>query len=211
MSGSDIVHLRSTPLAGFGLHVDRDIRLAPTGTRVTITTHLSLADKTGRTPHPIAAWSITPAAAPDTLLVALTPNPKLPAHYKPLGSFDPFALITTKNNVMTVVRNPEKSSKIGIDGDAIGAVYGNTLWTLTANRFGLGDSDPGWTPGERIQIYANADSREDHARGLPPYMELEMTSPRAALSNAKHEVTLTETWELHKLSDGQDASQAFER
>ena len=40
-------------------------------------------------------------------------------------------------------------------------------------------------------------------------MELEVTSPRAALTQIRPGVTLTETWELKKLSKGQDVRQAF--
>ena len=194
--GPGTVRLRSPLVVGFGVTVVREISLAPTGSRLTITTRLEHISSGGPA-QTLAAWSITPAAAPETLLVRLAPGSALSNHYKPLGSFDPFASVTAENDVLRVVRQPDKSSKIGIDGDVIGALYGDTLWLLR-DKTPRGDGNS--QPGERVQIYANADSREDAARGLPPYMELEMTSPRQRLSRDGDSVALTEVWELQKLS-----------
>lgn len=194
--GRGAVILESIPLVGFGVAIVREIHLAPKGTRVTLTTRL---EYTGPAPakKPLGAWSITPVAAPDTLLARLSSRSPLTDGYKALGAFDPFASVTAKNGVLHIARNKDKSSKIGIDGETLGAVYGDTLWLLR-NRTPqtAGQS----VPGERLQVYANADSREDAARGLPPYMELEMTSPRKALSRPGDSVSLTEVWELQKLT-----------
>lgn len=192
----DTVRLKSMPLVGFGVTIIRDVRLAQKGTRVTITTQL---ERTEPEPSkkPLAAWSITPVVAPDTLLVQLSPRSPLPNNYKPLGAFDPFASVTAKNGILQIVRNPEKASKIGIDGEAFGAIYGDILWLLsnqTPHRSGQA------LPGERLQVYADTDKRADAARGVPPYMELEMTSPRRPLTRRGDAVSLTEVWELQKLA-----------
>jgi hypothetical protein len=172
---------------------------------VTITTRLEHVTTPGPEKN-LAAWSITPVAAPETLLVRLTPNSTLADRYKPLGAFDPFASTAVDKGLMRVVRQSDKSSKIGIDGDAIGAVYGDTLWLL---RDTTPDAGGAYVSGERVQIYANADSAEDLARGLPPYMELEFTSPRKNLSRAGDSVSLTEVWELKKLPRDASKRSAF--
>jgi hypothetical protein len=193
--GTDTIRMRSPLVVGFGVNIVREITLAKSGSQVTITTRLEHVEAPGPV-QSLGAWSITPVAAPDTLLVRRTPTSPLASGYKPLGAFDPFARITEEAGLLTVERQPTKSSKIGIDGDAIAAVYGDTLWILRDTT----PQTPGRiVPGERVQIYANADSAEDTARGLPPYMELELTSPRRDLARSGDTVTLTEVWELRRL------------
>lgn len=194
--GPSAVRLKSPLLVGFGMTIVREIQLSPKGTQVMVTTRLEHISSGGPAQN-LAAWSITPAAAPETLLVRLTPGSPLPTGYKPLGAFDPFASVTAENRILRVVRQPDKSSKIGIDGDVIGAVYGDTLWLLRDQTPKVAGE---YQPGERVQVFASADSREDTARGLPPYMELEMTSPRKRLARDGDSVALTEVWELRKLS-----------
>jgi hypothetical protein len=203
--GADTVRMTSPLVVGFGVRVVREIQLARSGSRVTLTTRLEHVNTPGPEKN-LAAWSITPVAAPETLLVRLTPNSTLADGYKPLGSFDPFASITVEKGVMRVVRQIDKSSKIGIDGDAVGAVYGDTLWLL---RDKTSDAGGTYISGERVQVFSNADSAEDFARGLPPYMELEFTSPRKRLSRAGDTVSLTEVWELKRLPRDADKRSAF--
>jgi hypothetical protein len=203
--GKDTVRMISPLVVGFGARLVREITLAPTGSQVTITTRLEHVDSPGPV-KTIAAWSITPVASPDTLLVRLTSNSTLPARYKPLGSFDPFARVTDENGLLRVVRQSDKSSKIGIDGDAFAVAYGDTLWLL---RDRTRETGAAYVAGERVQIYANADSAEDTAHGLPPYMELEFTSPRKGLSRGGDTVTLTEVWELKKLPRDPEKRSAF--
>jgi hypothetical protein len=191
---ADTVRMTSPLVVGFGVRIVREIRLARTGSQVTISTRLEHVAAAAPEKN-LAAWSVTPAAAPDSLTVRMTAGSTLPGGFKPLGAFDPFAEVKPEHGLLRIARQPDKSSKIGIDGDAIAAAYGDILWILrdTTRESGI------YVPGERVQVYANADSREDSARGLPPYMELEFTSPRKSLSRGGDTATLAEAWELTAL------------
>jgi hypothetical protein len=185
----------SSPLDGFSVRIERDIHLADTGTRVTITTRFVRLD--GGAPHTIGAWTITQIAPAPTVYAQLLPGSTLPDGWKKLG-FDPFASVAAADGVLTVKRDPTHGSKIGIDGAALGAVLGDTLFTL---RDVVSDAG-GFTPGERVQVYSHEDPGG--------YTEMELTSPKILLARPGDTATLTTVWELSRLSPGDaDPEKAF--
>lgn len=203
--GQDTVRISSPLVIGFGLRIVRYITLAPAGTRVTIVTRLEKIRAGGN--RPLGAWTITQVPAPETIYACLAPGASgtLPDHWKRLGGDAPPPSVTTEDGILRVRRDTAKSIKVGVDADTLAVAAAGTLFTVRAVV-----TDPsGYLPGERAQIYATADSSpQDAARGIGPYVELEMTSPKKPLPDPGDTVTLTTVWELRRLPT--DASNAVE-
>ncbi|MBC8101702.1 MAG: hypothetical protein H7Z41_03845 [Cytophagales bacterium] len=197
--GGGAVRITSPLVIGFGLRIVRDITLSPTGTRVRIETRL-VKVRTSVSP-PLAAWAVMQIPAPGIVYARLLPQTSPVAGWKPLGSSgDSFAAVTVENGLLRAVRAADRSAKIGLDADLLAVVLGDTL--LTVRQEGVSAETPGYAAGERAQIYSSPDSANDAKRGIAPYVELELTSPRKALQKPGDSVSLVTLWELQTLPSG---------
>lgn len=170
-----------------GARIERDITLAPAGTRVTIVTRLR---RVGESKRPIAAWNVTQIHTPPFVIVrtfghANTPNDlayrqMFNNHWRPIWS---------EGRLLAFAPPPDRDDKIGIDGDLLAAVHNDVLFVQwDANSDGA-------KTGDRAQIYTQKPEPEKLARGVMPYAEMELTSVRKKLA-VDEAVELTVCWEL---------------
>ena len=124
-----------------------------------------------------------------------------------MGSAE-FKSIRREGNLLSIERSPARSTKIGLDGDYLGAVRNRLLFM---QRYVKGETTAGeHQPGHRAQIYGNPDRTDAHPADVPPYVELEFTSPMKKLARGES-VALTLQWSLHPVrsDDRGDALEAF--
>lgn len=187
----DTLRLVSPPVVGYGLRIEREIRLSPTGTGVTLTSRF-VKVRAGAD-FPVAVWSVTQMPVPDLLLARLSPGQTLPTGYQMLSP-RPWKSIRVADGVLFAERPSATSAKIGIDADLLAWTRNDLLFTQRAVP--SASSAAAFRPGERAQIYSNSD-------GPLAYIELELTAPRQTLARGDTQ-TLTVVWELERLS-GPDA------
>jgi hypothetical protein len=191
--GTDTVRTTSAVLKGFGLRIVREITLAPTGTKLTVVTRFEQAE--GDAPLPVAPWTVTqvPHTEGETpFLVRQIPGTFLSQGIRreDAGAAD-WKLGEKQGNVLTVTHSKDSSGKAFFDGDAIGAVYGDTLFTVRADTRLVPPAQ--YVPGDRAQIYQND-------KGTP-YAEWEFTAPLRALKKGESS-SLTTVFTLRRLPDG---------
>ncbi len=194
--GKDTLRLTSPVLAGYGVRIVRDIRLAPTGTQVTLRSRFEKV-RTGAQ-FPVAVWSITQLPVPDVAVARLLPGSTLAEGYK-LFIPQPWKSLRGEGRFLFAERPTSASAKFGTDADLLAWVKGDLLYTQKTV------STPpitAITPGDRAQIYSHPDNADDLARGITPYIELELTSPQKTLASGET-LTLDVVWELRRLSGPQ--------
>lgn len=194
------VRLTSPVLAGYGLRIVRDVRLGPPGT-TQVTLRSRFEKVRGGADFPVAVWSITQVQVPELVIARLLPGSPLPNGYKMLAP-DPWKSIRTAQNGFLVAERPTATSaKIGLDADLLAGVRDGQLFTLrTLATPPLGAV----TPGERAQIYSQPDNESDRARGITPYIEMELTGPLKILRGAgESSPTLDMEWQLRRLRPGE--------
>jgi hypothetical protein len=102
------------------------------------------------------------------------------------------------NNVLVVERNPSVATKIGFDGDMLATVQGDTLFTIRRDQEKSSDNIGAvYAVNERLQLYSHPDKSD-----VPPYIEMEMTSPKKILKSVGDSLTLATIWELKLLPEG---------
>jgi hypothetical protein len=168
--GQRAVRLTSPPLPGYGLHITRIIRLAETGSRLTMEIRFHGGDATA------VPWSIAQLRVPDLMMARLVEE----RTYKPLVPFDWKSVMRTDARTIELKRSPQRAEKIGIDADLLIWVKGTTF-LVQRNLSATGGE---FAPAERAQIFSQ--------QGESTYVEYEFVAPRGAR-------TLTVTWQLHDL------------
>ena len=192
--GNDTVRLVSPVVAGYGVRIVREVTLVSYAARVTIRTRL---EKVEGEPVPIAPWVILQTPVPTSPLVArLTGKSPLPEGWKTLAE-GAWKRVERQGNLLYIERVPAPSAKLGFDGDALAAVFGDALLKVVATP----ETTHGFLPGERGQVYSNADSDEDKKRGVEPYVEWEFTAPLRPLKTGEASTLVTE-WDLTRLPEG---------
>lgn len=196
--GGETLRLTSPLVSPYGIRMIRDIRLAATGTQVTLVNRFVKA-RDGAD-FPVAVWSITQMPLPDFSLIRLLPDSPLESGYKRFSP-NPWKSIRPEGErVLVVERSPEKSAKLGADADLLAWVKGDLLFTQRI--VGSPDGSGTYVAGDRAQIYSHPDNKDDLARGITPYVELELTSPRRTLAK-REALTLTVVWDLRRLTEAQ--------
>lgn len=195
---SDTLRLTSSLVAGYGLRVVRDIRLASTGTQATIQTRFEKVRSGAQ--FPVAVWTITQLPAPDFMLARLLSDSTLQPGYKFFSETPWKTLRREGTGALYIERPTDKSAKIGMDADLLAWVKGDLLYTQKA--VGAERGGGAYQPGDRAQIYSHPDNADDLARGITPYIELELTAPLRTLTRGQSQ-TLEVVWELRRLPAGE--------
>ena len=191
--GSLGVRLESPPIPSHGAKIVREIRLQPSGTRVTIVTRLqqTTAD---RPPPELAAWSVTQIVGDSRVYARLRHDgitrPMQPAPAPP----------TTRPIAPRIIAiNPPlpKPGKLGLDADVLAAAVGDTLFVQRSPTAAA--KSGGYRAAERAQVFFQQADKPDLKR--PRYAELEFTSPRQDLA-AGEVPELRVTWELRRSGRG---------
>src|SRR5688500_13997123 len=148
----EVLVLTSGVIPGYGLRLVREIRLAETGSDVVITSRFEkVAD--GRD-DPVAVWTVTQVPDPELVLARVSDGTTLEKGYLPMGSAE-FKSIRREGNLLSIERSPTRSTKIGLDGDYLGAVRKRVLFM---QRYLKDQTTAGeHRPGHRAQIYGNPD------------------------------------------------------
>jgi hypothetical protein len=196
----DTLRITSPVLAGYGVRIVRDLKLAASGTRLTLTSRLQKVREGAE--FPVAPWSVTQIPVPALTLARLVPGSTLESGYR-MMSDKPFRSVRREGYFLVIERNPQDSTKLGADADLLAGVLGDLLFTqkLLPAR-GSGGSAAAYRPGDRAQVYAQPDIADDQAKGIQPYIELELTAPLRALRPGE-DVTLSVAWELRRLRPDQ--------
>lgn len=198
--GSDTLRLTSSRVVPWGFRIVRDIRLAPTGTQVYVSSRF-VQEGTGSSP-PVGVWAITQVPATPLIFARLTPQASsLENGIKPMGAVS-FTLTRPAPAILQAARFSLESGKFGTDADLLASlVNDDTLLTLRFAAAAPADNaGAAYQPGERAQIYNQPDDAEAQRKfGVTAYNELELTSPRKTLKPGDT-LTLNVVWELRRLS-----------
>jgi hypothetical protein len=204
--GTDTVRLESGRVVPWGVRIVRDIRLAPTGTNVHLTTRF-VRETAGQSPE-CAVWTITQVPATPAVWAKLLPSAtRLLGDAKPMSD-KPFQALRRTGNVVQVERDPANSTKIGLEADMLATVQNNTLFAVRMGNPRPDNAFATYQKGERAQIYNQPDNADDAKRGITPYIELEMTSPRRVLKQDET-ITLAQIWQLQPLVNGERTNEAI--
>lgn len=201
---TDGLRLRMTSplLPDYGLRIVRDISLAPTGSRVTFINRLEQASP-GRLALPVGVWTVTQIPAAPQIYARLAPDAEPPGYESFPGTAWPG--IQRNNDLVTLHRPTAPWQKVGLDADLLAV-------PVAGHLFIAGTPAPSAGPQARFrraQVFSDPDDSPFRFPGLPPYVELEFTSPLQQLSVGQS-VSLTVTWELLRLAgDGSEASERF--
>ena len=190
--GKDALRLTSGVVAPWGFRIVREIRLAPTGTKVSFINRFEKTEQDDA--PPVGVWTITQVPATVWVMARLRTAPTLPAlpsGYKSMSGDAAFKSVRVlPQGFLLVERNPATATKIGTNGDICATVQGDTLFTVHSAPDNVSLA---YDAGERLQFYSHPDNT-----GIPPYIEMEMTSPKKALQKGET-VTLKSEWELRRL------------
>lgn len=209
IDGGEALRMSSSPVLPLGLRIVREIRLASTGTEVSFRNRF-VKYRNGGTPSPISVWAVTQVPVGSGLVwIRDTNRADVPtaSRYKQLAG-KPFAAVEPRgvqDSLLRIKRDPAESSKIGAEGDLIAKVTADTLFTVRPNAPGEGpfpsdDINGLYQPMERTQLYAQPDNDWDRSHGIPPYFELELTSPRRLLAKTGETLSQNITWSLERLN-----------
>jgi hypothetical protein len=205
---------RPTPLSlrtvspvvpAYNVRVVRDIRLADTGTELTVTSRLVPEDGVAGTDRPFAVWVVAQVGArADGIYVRAVTNDVRWFRFKGGEALaNPVPVAGTR--VLRLDRDPTQGGKVGLDGDAFGVRYGDTLFVQKASPFAVGGR---FDPGARLQLYATPDVSPQFPPAAGPYAELELTAPLLPRDRVA-DGPLTVVWSLHRLpSNAGDADVA---
>ena len=172
------VRLVSPELPGYGVRIARTFRLAPSGSRLTMTIEFI---PTRENERPAAVpWTVAQLRVPDLMMARLAPGVGMGSAYKPMDKFDWPGVKRIDARTLQLARSPERAEKIGIDADLLIWVKGSTFLVQRSLSATGGD----FAPAERAQIFSQ--------KGKDSYVEFEFVAPRGARS-------MTVTWELQDL------------
>jgi hypothetical protein len=172
------VRLTSVVIPGFGVRIVREVRLAPEGTRLLLSSRIEKQE--GFAAFPLAPWTVTQVPADGACYLRLLPKGRLPEGYR-LHESEAFASVEREGDDVLVIRRPTSHwAKLGADADLLAWQQGNTLLVARSEDRQAILSD--FAPGDRGQVY----SHPDGDKVLPPgisYLELEFTAPVRQLAS----------------------------
>ncbi len=180
----------TSPVSKFnGARVIREIRLAETGTEVTINQTIEkvrAAQKRSVELIDYTIWNVTQIKYPLMTILNLNPNSTFSNQFYDMSGAAA-ANFTKYDSVAVFMPSPTESQKVGVDGDNwLAAVVGDVVIGEFFDRVsGAEYPDNGCS----AQVYTS-----------PEYTELEILSPFKALRlNETHDFTIR--WRLHKLPE----------
>jgi hypothetical protein len=200
--GADTVRLTSPIIIPYGVRIVRDIRVAPRGTQVFLTTRMEQM-RDGRTAR-VAPWAVTQVnAAPWTLARLLPEADKLEAPgFRPASAATEFKAVTKlPEGFLKVERPGTKAVKLFTEADLLATLQDGILFSVRhAPTAPADNAGRAYQPGDRAQIYCHSDDKFFADNGMPTYTELEMTAPLAVLKKGET-VTLDQIWELRRVPE----------
>ncbi len=195
------VQLTSRIVPPYGVRVVRDIRLAATGTALSVRTRLVADHDAGQTTkRSFAAWTITQVPARNNGLYARMVSSDLSWHRLGDGKSLPAPERVDETRVVRVKRDGSTWAKSGFAADAFAVRQGNILFTQLA-----APSPPTavFAPGARAQVCSSPDVSPCYPPQVGPYVELEFTAPLALREQmSQHELLVV--WNLYRLSADTD-------
>ncbi|GAB4452259.1 MAG: hypothetical protein OHK0029_02820 [Armatimonadaceae bacterium] len=198
--GKDTVRITSPVIFPVGVRIVREVRLAPKGTDVFISSTL-LQEREGRN-YPVAPWTVTQVPATDWVLARLLPEAdRFPEGYKPIPN-SPFKAVTKlPQGSLKIERNPQKATKLFTEADILASLQKDTLFTVRfTDRTPADNEGKAYQPGDRAQVYAHLDDKAFLDKGMPTYIELEMTAPMTTLKKGET-ITLSQVWNLQRVPE----------
>lgn len=200
--GKDTLRLTSPIIQPYGVRIIREIRLAPTGTKVFLTTKFR-QEREGRF-MALAPWVVTQIPATDWVLARLLPeSDQLQGGYRPSDPSEFKSVTLLPQGVLKVERNPEKATKLFTEADLLATYRNNTLFTVRfAPDAPIDNSSGTYQPGDRAQIYAHPDDPAFIDNGTPTYIELEMTAPLKPMQRGETN-TIEQIWELRRVPEAE--------
>jgi hypothetical protein len=183
------LRLTSPLIMPWDVRIQRDVSIDDVGARVVWKTRIlaehALLKK--QPPPPLASWSITQIAPPDSLRARLVSSSE-PSYKKLMDG--QWKRIWREGQWLNFTRDPSAAAKVGMDADRFEATFGDMIFTQTL----VAGSKDGYQPLERAQIYSQPDPVGDHAK-TPAYLEIEFTSPRRVPTKADGP-EMTVIWQL---------------
>ena len=190
-------------VAAYGVRIVREIVLDDQGSRVTITNRIETVTgvQSGDVGQslPISVWSVTQIPAARQILARMLPN-VTPPRYKHFPK-SPWKGIQIINDLALLSRPAAPWVKIGLEADVLAMPVKD--WLFVARTPAGKNGADGHEPCRRAQVFSDPDESEYRPAKVPPYVELEFTSPLKRLSVGES-VSLTVTWELHPFPENGD-------
>lgn len=177
------VLLRSPPIAGFDVRLEREIALSGATSLRIVNRLVALRPDAARPPS--ALWMVSQLRVPLDLLVG--PLGDRTARLDMLGEHRAWLPQPAADGRLSFAIRPSYKAKAGADADTITAVYAAGSLVLRS------EAVPGaWRPGERAQVYSEPDGSPDLPTGTPGFVEAEFTAPIGTAQ--AQELTVTWTW-----------------
>ncbi len=175
------VLLRSAIDPDYRIETLREIELLPDAAELKVTTHYK---KTGKVPHHVGVWIITQLKDPERVYIPLPGTSSSQPGYLKQSDTLPADLKRDKS-LLSMMRDPARSSKIGTEADTLIWIDKKQVLTITCRRFpGMEYPDQ----GSSAEVYTNPDPLK--------YVELEMLGPLKTL-NTGDEIELTSVYRLY--------------
>ena len=163
----DALVLSSPVSPKFGIRTERRVTLVPGRPEMTIVTRY---EKVAGEPVDVGVWVITQTADPQAVFLPVPPDSKFPAGTATLWGI-PQGVLTRREGLLRLTRDPAASHKIGNDGSVILWVGAKEILRLDIDRIPGGRyADDGCS----VEVYTNPDP--------VPYVELETLGPQRRLS-----------------------------
>ena len=188
--GPRTLRLTSPELRGYGVRIVRDISLAPTGSRVTMTSRYeAVPDRPIRNWPQV--WTVSQIPPPDVAAVRIAGDPKQGALYENINQGVWQLAVSDRPNVRWLNPPPGVKSKVGVRADVIAVAHGKTVFT---QRVVGTDPDTLRPPTYQAQLYA--EPKPSPGENGRAYWEVEFlggwTRNRPAV--------LTVEWDLHPMT-----------
>ena len=188
---SDGVVMTSTVSGYNGARIVREIRLASTGSRVSIHQHIEKHRKVSVEPLRYTIWSVTQIVPPQEILYRLNPLSKFDNGYYAFPSGRETAtknFLVEEGGVGIFLPDPVKCQKTGADSDQwLAAIVEDTV---IAQFFTLDTTREYPDGGLSAEVFT-----------CPKYTELELLSPLVQLSVGQT-LRFSIAWELYRLPAG---------
>jgi hypothetical protein len=181
----DQVQLLSSVSPVYGIRVRRTIALDPQEPVMTIKTTY---EKVQGAPVSVAVWSVTQVAEPERAFILLPKQSAFPHGYINMLPAQPKEL-KTDGRLLSLVRDPQKSTMIGSDGDTLLSVGQNDDLLIENKTPVLPDSKAEWpNQGLHSKIFTSSGD-------ILRYMELELFTPLSLLKTG-HSTSMESVYTL---------------
>lgn len=183
----------SPVLPSCGLRIVREIKLAATGSAVTLVNRVEKMPSETPSVH-VGAWVVTQIPAPLQAAARLLDDDGSPRYQSfPEGEWRD---VKAQGDIVVLTRAATPWAKIGLEADLLAAPVGQ--WLFVARAPAHANSSGPYQPCCRAQVFSDPDDSPFRHAGVPAYIELEFTSPVRPLTIGKT-VSLTLEWELYPL------------